>query len=502
MKKIFIGVMLLMILLFTALTSYAAFGIKLYVDGVELNCDVPPRIINNRTMVPARVVFESLDAEVEWNEKKRQVTITSGETIIILNIGAKRATVNGKRETLDTAPVILHDRTFIPIRFVSETLGYDVSWNDTAKSVSITSPLAPEKEYVSDVVAVDTYDEQYSTSIEVKLTKGVTPKVFTLNEPFRIVVDFYDTSLSTKDGRLPMENIYINEVRWALHEDFSRIVVETNGEQPFEISGGGTKKFIIRVGNENSIIPGADDEPEAESKPVQGDKTESDDKDKTQEKEDESVEIPAYEDMIVVLDAGHGGSDPGAVAQDRGGNILVDKNGKYVLQEKDVNLKIALGIRDELKKQGVKVLMIRDDDLKKNPSMDKLSNRCDYANKMGATLFLSVHNNAAASPDATGTEVCYTEASDGSYGVTSKQFANNVLPLLVEATGLRNRGIVNRPNLYVLKYTDMPAILLECGFLTCETDREVLMDDDKLDEISKAVAKGIIKTLKQIDSNR
>ena len=73
MKKIFIGVMLLMILLFTALTSYAAFGIKLYVDGVELNCDVPPRIINNRTMVPARVVFESLDAEVEWNEKKRQV---------------------------------------------------------------------------------------------------------------------------------------------------------------------------------------------------------------------------------------------------------------------------------------------------------------------------------------------------------------------------------------------------------------------------------------------
>ena len=146
--------------------------------------------------------------------------------------------------------------------------------------------------------------------------------------------------------------------------------------------------------------------------------------------------------------------------------------------------------------------MIRDDDLKKNPSMDKLSNRCDYANKMGATLFLSVHNNAAASPDATGTEVCYTEASDGSYGVTSKQFANNVLPLLVEATGLRNRGIVNRPNLYVLKYTDMPAILLECGFLTCETDREVLMDDDKLDEISKAVAKGIIKTLKQIDSNR
>ena len=89
--------------------------------------------------------------------------------------------------------------------------------------------------------------------------------------------------------------------------------------------------------------------------------------------------------------------------------------------------------------------------------------------------------------------------SSGAYGITSMGFAKNILDPLVEASGLTNRGLSSRPNLAVLKYTKMPAVLIECGFLTNEADRVVLMDNSKLDAMAKAVADGIKITLKQMN---
>ena len=80
-----------------------------------------------RTMVPFRVLGETFGAEVEWNQDKQTVTYTYGDNELVMTIGEKTYTVNGEEKTMDTAPVIQKDRTFVPVRFVAEALGYTVT---------------------------------------------------------------------------------------------------------------------------------------------------------------------------------------------------------------------------------------------------------------------------------------------------------------------------------------------------------------------------------------
>ncbi len=110
-----------------------------YVNGVEKSLDQPPVIMNNRTMVPIRFVTEAMGAKVDWNGKERKVTITLGSNVAILKIGDVKAQANGYDVYLDAAPTIIvkTSRTVVPVRFVAETLGMDVKWNGTERSVTI-----------------------------------------------------------------------------------------------------------------------------------------------------------------------------------------------------------------------------------------------------------------------------------------------------------------------------------------------------------------------------
>lgn len=492
MKKIILIFLLLAASLVTVISAQAAFGIKLYIDGNEIECEVSPMIINDRTMVPVRVLFENFDADVEWDAAASQVHITARETDIVFTIGSKIAVVNGNNVTLDAAPMILRDRTLVPIRFVSENLGCKVSWDDVTKSVFITSP---EEEAVSDIKLIEAIEGKKNTIVRIKLTEGVAPVITTASAPFRIILDFEKTSLSIKDGKNHLSDKYITEIRWASHDGYSRVVIETSGEQPYEISGEGTSDVEITVGNGTADTDSSFDEV------TEPEENEEQEEQKNQAAQEELVPLPEFENMLIVIDAGHGGKDVGALAKDENGETLVDSNGNPLLVEKDVNLAISLKIRDRLQEKGIRVLMTRDDDSFTGTNKENLMARCEIANENNATLFVSVHNNSAVSPKATGTEICYTEESTGANGITSKELAQNILPYLTEATGLTDRGIVNRPNLVVLKNTAMPAVLLECGFLTCETDRKVLMDDNKLNDIAEGVATGIIKSMKQIAKN-
>lgn len=105
--------------------------------------DVAPLIRNNRTMLPSRFVAESLGAVVSWNEEKELVTIKGkdkdgGDVTILITIGAEYATVNGKAVKLDSPAFLENDRTYTPIRFISERLGASVEWNENDNSVIIT----------------------------------------------------------------------------------------------------------------------------------------------------------------------------------------------------------------------------------------------------------------------------------------------------------------------------------------------------------------------------
>ena len=108
------------------------------VNGNAVENDVAPFIQNDRTMLPIRFIAETLGATVNWDEAKRQVRIEKGKTVILLTIDSATAYVNDVPQTLDSPAIIRDSRTFLPIRFVAENLGAVVEWNEATRQVTIT----------------------------------------------------------------------------------------------------------------------------------------------------------------------------------------------------------------------------------------------------------------------------------------------------------------------------------------------------------------------------
>ncbi|NER78398.1 MAG: N-acetylmuramoyl-L-alanine amidase [Leptolyngbya sp. SIO1D8] len=175
--------------------------------------------------------------------------------------------------------------------------------------------------------------------------------------------------------------------------------------------------------------------------------------------------------LLVAIDPGHGGQDPGAI-------------GIGGLQEKTVVLPLSLRVAEILRAAGVQVVMTRADDR----TLD-LQPRVDIANQANATIFLSIHANAISlsRPDVNGLETYY--ASDSGQRLASIIHAN-ALPV----SGLNDRG-VKQARFYVLRHTNMPAALIELGFLTGQDDVQRLADPAWRERMAQAIAQGILQYL-------
>ncbi len=111
---------------------------KITENGEEIiQSDVSPAIKDSRTFIPVRGVFEQLGAVVKWEAKTRQVSIESANTTVVVKIDGESAFVNGKKKYLDSPAFIEDGRTFIPVRFISENLGYAVEWNGNKQEILI-----------------------------------------------------------------------------------------------------------------------------------------------------------------------------------------------------------------------------------------------------------------------------------------------------------------------------------------------------------------------------
>ena len=130
---------LLVVSMFAGITASAQQPIRVVLDGRTLQFDVPPTTIDGRTMVPMRVIFEALGAEINWNDRTRTITATRDNLTIIATIGSRTMTVNGARTEMDVAPTIIDGRTLVPVRFVSEAFGTEVEWDAGARTVQIKS---------------------------------------------------------------------------------------------------------------------------------------------------------------------------------------------------------------------------------------------------------------------------------------------------------------------------------------------------------------------------
>ena len=113
--------------------------IKVTVNGEKIIFDVPPQLINNCTMVPLRKIFEAIGADVLWDGVTQTVTATKGDQKITATINNTNAYVNGALKTLNVPPVIIDGRTLVPVRFIATALGANVEWNSETKTVVINT---------------------------------------------------------------------------------------------------------------------------------------------------------------------------------------------------------------------------------------------------------------------------------------------------------------------------------------------------------------------------
>ena len=173
----------------------------------------------------------------------------------------------------------------------------------------------------------------------------------------------------------------------------------------------------------------------------------------------------------IVIDAGHGGSDPGAVYEGR--------------REKDDNLSLAIAVGELLSRQGVSVIYTRTTDVYQTPF-----EKAQMANQADADFFISFHRNSSEDPNQyTGVETLVYDNS----GI-KQTMAENINGALSEL-GFRNLGVKARPGLVVLRRTKMPALLIETGFLNSDEDNKLY--DEKKNEIAEAIAGAILGTLSE-----
>jgi len=158
--------------------SAAAIDVK--IDNKKLVMDVPAAIINDRTMVPMRAIFEELGATVVWDDATKGITAKKDGKTIRLTLNRKTAYINGSANTLDTAPTALNGRTMVPARFVAEAMGCIVQWDARTQTVNIyteSTAQTSEKYKVLRVVDGDTFVIDYNgTEEKVRLIGIDTPE--------------------------------------------------------------------------------------------------------------------------------------------------------------------------------------------------------------------------------------------------------------------------------------------------------------------------------------
>jgi len=186
----------------------------------------------------------------------------------------------------------------------------------------------------------------------------------------------------------------------------------------------------------------------------------------------------AYEPFVsklVVIDPGHGGKDPGAISGDKS------------TREKDINLAVGLKLKKKLENIGFKVYMTRDYD-----AYIGLYDRAYIANDLQADAMISIHVNSSESASPSGIQVLYSNTHGASKG-----FAGTLLSKLLSlATGSLNKGIVERPNLVVLRESKIPTALAELGFLSNINELQNLKDEAYQDKLVEGLYQGILQFLK------
>lgn len=184
---------------------------------------------------------------------------------------------------------------------------------------------------------------------------------------------------------------------------------------------------------------------------------------------------------IVLIDPGHGGDDPGKV-------------GIHGELEKDINLAIGLMLVEKLEEEGIEVLTTRDtdkglySDSAKNKKREDLMERARIANESMADLVISIHQNSYTQEKCRGAQVFYYEGS-----VAGEQLAGYIQDALITNADPENKRLIKaNKDYYLLKNSDAPAVIVECGFLSNSEEAEKLTQEDYQRKIAEGITQGVL----------
>ena len=198
----------------------------------------------------------------------------------------------------------------------------------------------------------------------------------------------------------------------------------------------------------------------------------------------EQAENRGESQKVVVLDAGHGGSDPGKI-------------GVSGTKEKDINLSVTYKTKELLEQNGITVVLTRTEDQglsdasAKNKKLSDLEQRCRIINESGAAFAVSIHQNSYSDPSVRGAQVFYYKSS-----AEGEKLAEALQTVFNETISReKNRQIKENTSYYLLIHVKCPIVIAECGFLSNPDEEQKLSGDTYQAQVAEALAKGILEYL-------
>lgn len=333
---------------------------------------------------------------------------------------------------------------------------------------------------MSEITGIRVSTDADKTRIVVDGTKETEYKVSVISNPQRIIIDIQNAWVSPNVKKsTTIDSRFAKAVRIAQHDSSTvRVVVESsmgkNNYKVFALKGGTTAYRVVmdlgKVGGDTSGSNNTNKAEKVETPPSvttpSGTTT-------------EPAFTPGLKGKIIALDAGHGGSDTGAI-------------GPTGVTEKGVTLRVAKALQKLLQAEGATVLMTRTTDTEVSPKkanasdVEELQARCDVGNDGNADIFISMHMDSFTNSTPSGTTgYYYTKGSKA-----SQRLAQYVSEGVVTALGTGNRG--NKScNFYVVKHTDMPATLVEMAFISNDKEEKLMNSEAGINRAAEGLLNGL-----------
>lgn len=333
---------------------------------------------------------------------------------------------------------------------------------------------------MSEITGIRVSTDADKTRIVVDGTKETEYKVSVISNPQRIIIDIQNAWISPNVKKsTTIDSRFAKSVRIAQHDSSTvRVVVESsmgkNNYKVFALKGGTTAYRVVmdfgKVGGDTSRSNNTNKGETVETTPSVTTPSST---------TTEPVFTPGLKGKIIALDAGHGGSDSGAI-------------GPTGVTEKGVTLRVAKALQKLLQAEGATVLMTRTTDIEVSPKkanasdVEELQARCDVGNDGNADIFISMHMDSFTNSTPSGTTgYYYTKGSKA-----SQRLAQYVSEGVVTALGTGNRG-TKSCNFYVVKHTDMPATLVEMAFISNDKEEKLMNSEAGINRAAEGILNGL-----------